>query len=221
MVDYIESTYFAITEEDAAKIKNMQQEVMPQMAAQQQKLSELFEEQMEGMSEEEKREMAKFMPGGMGMGMGMDDEEEEVVYEKVGSEEVGQWGMADIYEGRQYGDLVEKVWAVGLESLGVNLAHLQALADIGEFMGGFIDLDEDDQGFGFAGLEGEQGYPGFAVKRELYDGYGDLESTEIATTVETQQTDPSKYRLPTNPELNETQGPFQGGMPPMGIPPEF
>ena len=83
-----------------------------------------------------------------------------------------------------------------------------------------MDQDEDDQGFGFGGLEGEQGYPGFAVKREIYDGYGDLKSTEIATTVETQKTDPSKYQLSTDPELEETQSPLQG-MPPMGMPPEF
>jgi hypothetical protein len=150
------------------------------------------------------------------MGMGM-DEEEETVYEKVGSEQVGQWGKADIYVGRQYGEMVEKVWAVGWDRVGVSEDHLRVFGELEEFMGEFMGQDESGQGFKFAQLEEEQGYPGFAVRKDTYNQYGEKESSEITKVVETQKTDPTKYQLPTDPELEETESPFEqmpGGMPP-------
>lgn len=214
MVDFIEGTYWAMTEADAAKVKKMSQDMAAQMNAQQQKMKELFEEQMKGMSEEEKNMMKKHTPLGMGT-----DEEEETVYEKVGSETVDQWGKPDIYVGRQYGETVEKVWAIDWDRVGVSEDHLRVFGDLEEFMGGFMGQDKGDQPFKFAQLEEQQGYPGFAVRRDTYNQYGEIESTEITKSVETQKTDPSKYQLPTDPELEETESPFE--QMPSAMPPGF
>ena len=79
--------------------------------------------------------------------------------------------------------------------------------------------EEGDQDFTFGPLEEQQGYPGFAVKKETYNSYGELESTEMTKSVETQETDLSKYQLPTtDPPMEETKNPFDDmptGMPTM------
>ena len=69
--------------------------------------------------------------------------------------------------------------------------------------------EEGDQPFKFDQLEDQQGYPGLAVKKESYDRNGELESTEVTKSMETQKTDPARYQLPvTDPPLEETDSPF-------------
>jgi len=205
LMDFLEGTYWTMTEEDAARLKKMRQEMMPRMKAQQEKMKALFDEQMKGLSEEEKKAAMQHLP----MGMGMGEEEEETVYEKVGSEAVDPWGDADIYVGRRYGEMVEKVWTAGWDQLGVDETYLQVFGDFGEFAGGFMEGEEGEQPFQFGQLEEEQGYPGFAVKRETYDRDGELESVEMTESVETQETDLTRYQLPiTDPPLEEIDSPF-------------
>ncbi|MFC1683780.1 hypothetical protein ACFL0G_06215 [Candidatus Zixiibacteriota bacterium] len=204
VMDFVEGTYWAMTEADAAKVKKMHQEVMPKMKAQQEKMKEMFEEQMKDLSEEEKKAAMQHLPGVMGPG-----EEEEIVWEKTGTETVEPWGNADVYIGRQHGDMVEKVWTVGWKQLGVSQDHLRVFTDFGEFAGGFMDGDEGDQPFKLGQIDEQQGYPGLAVKKEIYDDYGELEAIEIVKSVETQESDPAKYQLPTtDPPLEETESPF-------------
>jgi hypothetical protein len=203
MMDFIEGTYWTMTEEDAAKIEHMRQEMAPMMKEQQEKMKALFDEQMKHMTEEEKKAAMQHLPMGMGM-----EEEEEIVYEEAGTKSLDPWGNTAVYIGRQYGEMVEKVFTVGWDQLGVDESYLKVFGEFGEFAGGFMEGEEGDQPFKFAQLEEEQGYPGFAVKKELYDDYGELESIEIVKAVETQETDPDKYQLPADPPLKETDSPF-------------
>jgi hypothetical protein len=203
MIDFMDSTYWTMTEEDAAKVKKMRQEVMPQMKAQQEKMKKLFEEQMKGLSEEEKKAAMQHLPMGTTMG-----EEEETVYEKAGSEPVDPWGDADIYVGRRHGMMVEKVWTVGWNQLGVDESYLGVFGDFSEFAGGFMEGEEGGGPFDITQLEEEQGYPGVAVKRETYDRNGDLESTEILKELKTEESTPANYQLPSEPPMEETEGPF-------------
>ena len=215
MVNFTEGTYWTMTEEDAAKVKKMRQEVMPQMKAQQDQMKELLEEQMKDLSEEEKKAAMKHLPGGMGMGM---DQEEETVYEKVGSEQL-PWGNAGIYIGRRYDQMVEKVWAVGWKQLGVDESYLGVFGDFGEFAGGF--MEEGDGPFNFSQVEEEQGYPGLPVIVKIFGDDEELESTQTLKELKTEDSDPNTYGLPsTKPPLEPTDSPFdempdRPQMPPM------
>jgi|GEM_PF-2343154 len=203
MVNFTEGTYWTMTEEDAAKVKKMQQEVMPRMKAQQEQIQKLFEEQMKDLSEAERKEAMKHLPGGMGMGMG---QEAETVWEKVGSESVGQWD-ADIWVGRRYGQMVEKVWAVGWDQLGVDESYLGVFADFSEFAGGF--MEEGDGPFNFSQVEEEQGYPGLPVIVKIFGDDEELESTQTLKELKTEESDPDTYGLPiTDPPLDPTKSPM-------------
>jgi hypothetical protein len=205
MIDFMDSTYWTMTEEDAAKVKKMRQEMMPRMEAQQEQMKKLFEEQMKNLSEEEKKAAMQHLPGGMGMGM---DQEEERNYEKDGTETVDPWGNAVIYILRQHGQMVEKVWTVGWDQLGVDEKYLGVFSEFGEFAGGFMEGEEGGGPFDIAHIEEEQGYPGVAVKKETYDRNGALESTEMLKELKTEESDPDNYRLPKKPPLEETDSPF-------------
>jgi hypothetical protein len=168
-------------------------------------MQKLFEEQMKDLSEEERKEAMKHLPGGMGMGMG---QEEETVWEKAGSEKVGQWD-ADIWVGRRYGQMVEKVWAVGWDQLDVDESYLGVFADFGEFAGGFWEGEEGEGPFNFSQVEEEQGYPGLPVIIKIFGDDEELESTAMLEELETEESNPDNYGLPaTDPPLEPTNSPL-------------
>jgi hypothetical protein len=208
MINYIDSTFWTMTEEDAAKTKKMRQEMESTMGGQQQEIMKLLEEQMKGMSEKERDMMKKHMPKGIDMGMGT-VEEEKTVYEKTGSELIGDWGKADIYIGSLHGKQVEKVWTVDWNKVKITEADLQIFNEFQEFMGGFMGKDNKESGFKFSQMEDKQGYPGMAVRKDTYDRYGENESSEITRIVEKQKTDPSRYKLPDNQKLKKGKSPFE------------
>jgi len=206
MIDYGEGTYWEMTEEDSEKAGKARHEMESAMSTQQQEMMKLMEEQMKNMSEEEKNMMREHMPKRMGMTF---EDDKKMVYEKKGSEHVEGWGNADIYVGNSQGEMMEKVWTVNWDKVDISEADLKIFDEFQEFMGGFMGMGNKQTGFNFAQIEDMQGYPGFAVRKEVYGRNGKMESLEITKIVEKQKSDPSLYKLSDTKNLKKVKSPFE------------
>jgi hypothetical protein len=206
MIDYVDGTYWAITEQDAAEVKKMRAEVESKMGAQQQEVMKLLEEQMKGMSDKEKQMVLENMPGGLGEGL---VEESKTVYEEEGSESIGNWGKTAVYLGRIGGETVEKVWTVDWKKAGISESDLKIFSEFQEFMEGLMGEDGKESSFKFAQVEEEQGYPGLAVRKDQFDRNGKRKASEFVRVVEKQEANPAKYRLPDTQELKKIESPFE------------